>query len=43
MCLLSADMVPVEGGLAEHFELWDESSGQRAVQLADASGAPGRV
>jgi hypothetical protein len=43
MCLLSAVMVPVEGGLAEHFELRDESSVQRAVQLADASGAPGRV
>jgi hypothetical protein len=32
-------MVRVEGELAGHFELRDESFLQRAVQLADASGA----
>ena len=36
-------MVPVDGELAEHFELRDESFVQRAVQLTDAAGAPGRV
>ncbi len=34
-----AVLVRVEGELAEHFELRDESFVQHAVQLADASGA----
>jgi hypothetical protein len=36
-------MVRVEGELAEHAEVRDESFVQRAVQRADASGARSRV
>ena len=36
-------MVRVEGELAEHVELRDESFVQRAVQRADAAGARSRV
>ena len=41
--LLCDVMVRVEGELAKHSELRDESFVQRAVQLADSSGAPSRV
>ena len=36
-------MVRVEGELAEHVEVRDESFVQRAVQRADAAGARSRV